>query len=352
MIFLYVALLLLVLSSFRRLNKGVHWNNDYISIETSNVVKGICIWLVFICHISQYMVAIPSLNYADKLCFDINSSLKQLLVVPFLFYSGYGVTLSIIEKGAAYAKMIPKKRVWTTLLNFDIAVLFFLIMNLALGLELNYKQVLLAFVGWDSIRNSNWYIFCIIICYLISWLAYLFAKNNKNMLFTIWIGIFFYTAVMYFFKGHWWYDTIYAYGTGAVFAIYNDKILNLIKRYYKVSLLTAIVGFLMFYNLPNYFSIAANVCAVFLCLLIVLFTLKVKLESAILAWSGKLLFPIYIYQRLPMVVLSTISGGTLMYEFKYLYIISCLAITLLIAVLYKNKGKLYLSKLVSCLTKA
>lgn len=352
MIFLYIFLLLLLALSIKPLREGERWNSDYISKDTSNIVKGVCIWIVFICHISSYIEGMPGLNFLDLMCFEVNHALKQLLVVPFLFYSGYGVTLSILKKGADYANKIPRNRILTTLWNFDIAVVFFLLMNLCLGLELNYKQVLLSFTGWDSIRNSNWYIFCILICYLISWLAFKTSKSKRGMLFFLWGGILLYTAVIYFFKGHWWYDTIYAYGAGAVFAAYRDQIVSVIKNKYIVVLTMSFIGFIVFYNLPNYFSIAADIDAVFLCMLTVLFTLKVRLESGFLAWSGVLLFPIYIYQRLPMVTLSTIYGGEFLSQHRYLYIILCLIITLLIAVVYRYKSNLSLSKLVLCLKKA
>lgn len=352
MIVLYFILLILALFSVRLLDKGDRWNPDYISKDTANVVKGICIWLVFIRHIDQYLVKIPDLISWDNLCFDVDNSLKQLLVVPFLFYSGYGVTLSIIKKGTEYANKIPQKRVLSTLINFDVAVLCFLIMNLALGLELNLRQVLYSFIGWDSIRNSNWYIFCIIICYLISWAAYKCTRSFKSMLLVIWVGLLLYTAFMYFYKGHWWYDTIYAYGAGAVFAVYNRQIIGYVKNHYQTVFLMGLAGFLIFYNAPNNFSISANISAVLLCLLLILFTLKVKLKSSVLEWSGKLLFPIYIYQRLPMVILSTIYGGEVMVQHRYLYVLCCLVITLIIATAYNNKGYLSISKMVSCLKRA
>lgn len=46
MIFLYIILIIVVLCSIRLLPKGESWNADYISKDTTNVVKGICIWLV------------------------------------------------------------------------------------------------------------------------------------------------------------------------------------------------------------------------------------------------------------------------------------------------------------------
>lgn len=348
MILLYVILIVLALFSMRPLKDENRYNPDYISKDTCNVIKGICIWMVFIRHISSYMTEIPTFNSWDHTLFDLDYFIRQLLVVPFLFYSGYGVTVSLNNKGGEYANKIPTKRVLSTLVNFDIAVIFFVIMNISLGDKLEFKQILLALTGWESVRNSNWYIFCILICYIISWASYKLAGMTRQMLLLIWMSILLYTAILYFYKGHWWYDTIYAYGVGAIFAFYKDKSEKIIKSHYSVLLIASIAGFFTFYTMPNYFSISANITAVFLCFIIVLFTLKVRLKSSILSWSGQHLFPLYIYQRLPMVILSTISGGAFMNEHYYMYVVICFVITILIAAIYGYVNNLDVKKLVIC----
>lgn len=353
MILLFLILLIFALSSIRPLQEGDGgYNPEYISKDTANVIKGICIWLVFIRHISQYMVNIPALNFSDNLLFDADSYIRQLLVVPFLFYSGFGVTHAIRNRGEAYANKIPTKRVLPTLRNFDIAVVFFLLMNIALGYELDLTRVLLAFTGWESIRNSNWYIFCILICYMLSWISFkLCAKKSKSMMLgVLFVGILLYTAILYFFKGHWWYDTVYAYAAGAVYASYKTQFEGAIKRHYSFVFAFALIGFVVFYNAPNYFSVAADITAVFLSFIIVLMTFKVRLRSNVLAWSGRNLFPLYIYQRLPMVVLSTVCGGAFMNNHPYAYIVCSLIITVLIAFLYSRINcSVYLSNAASCL---
>lgn len=342
MILLYVILSVVALCSIRPLQHGERWNVDYISKDTTDVVKGICIWMVFIRHISSYMYDIPSLTIMDKWLFNVDAYVKQLLVVPFLFYSGYGVTLAMINKGGSYANQIPTKRILPTLLNYDVAVFFFLLMNVFLGVDLDLSKILLAFTGWESIRNSNWYIFCILICYFISWASYkLHGGVSKRTILTIWSGILLYTVILYFFKGHWWYDTIYAYGAGVVFAYNKERIECTIRNNYKTCLLVAVVGFTLFYNAPNYFSVAADITAVFLCCILVLVTNKVRLQSKVLAWSGNHLFPLYIYQRLPMVVLSTIYGSAFMVQHRYMYVICCIVITLFIASMYRGYNQYY-----------
>lgn len=58
---------------------------------------------------------------------------SQLVVVMFLFYSGYGVGESFKRKGDGYVKSMPRHRILATLLNFDVAVIVFILLGLALG---------------------------------------------------------------------------------------------------------------------------------------------------------------------------------------------------------------------------
>lgn len=353
MIFLYLILLGVVLSSVRFLKTENNGIRNYMSKNNTENIKGICIWLVFLRHIGSYMVDLPTLNASDEYFFLFDEYVRQLLVVPFLFYSGYGVTIAILKKGEQYSNAIPTKRFVPTLINFDIAVVIFLCMNFVLDNKLDLTQIVLAFTGWESIGNSNWYIFCILICYLFSWVSVkIFGISNK-MILGVWVGIIVYTATMYFFKGHWWYDTIYAYGFGVLYAYYKENLEPVIRVHYYKLLVFSLIAFVVFYNMQNYFSIPANIVAVILCILLILITFKIKLNSTILLWSGQHLFPLYIYQRLPMVIFSSILGGAFIIEHRYLYVFICLVCTVVIAFAYK--GYNFYSSFVSraiCLKKA
>lgn len=67
----------------------------------------------------------------------------------------------------------------------------------------------------------------------------------------------------------------------------------------------------------------------------VILTMRLQLKSKALEWSGKNLFPLYIYQRIPMILLSMIGGGFLVSDFKYLYVIICAIVSIIIVHLYK-----------------
>lgn len=215
MILTYLLLLVVILLSIRITRVGFY--EDFTGKEQSNVIKGIFIWLVFISHITQY---IPDIQ--DSIFNFIRNFLGQLVVVPFLFYSGYGVLINIERGGRGYVEAIPKRRVFNTLVNFDIAVVFFIITNLLLGKDLTIRQCLLSLVCWDSVGNSNWYIFSIIICYLLSYVSAKVFGYGKKGLIVFCLLVFVYSIVMAFLKEGWWYDTVWSYAGGAFYCYYKE----------------------------------------------------------------------------------------------------------------------------------
>lgn len=151
--------------------------DDYISLEKSTSIKGIFILVVLFSHIY------PQLNLPDsifntlftKLNFDI---ISQGMVGLFMLYSGYGIMLSAMKKGRGYVKLMPKNRFLKTLLHFDIAVLLYLILQTVLGNSYSVGTILLSLLGWESLGNSNWYIFAILVLYLISYAALMLCREK------------------------------------------------------------------------------------------------------------------------------------------------------------------------------
>ena len=129
MIAFYVGIILLCLFGLKIQRKGFF--GDFLSIDQCNAIKGVFILTVFIRHSLQYILRSGYLftTFPDKLFLQIDRELGQLIVVMFLFYSGFGVMESICKKKMDYVHSMPKRRILTTLLNFDIAIFFFFILN-------------------------------------------------------------------------------------------------------------------------------------------------------------------------------------------------------------------------------
>lgn len=174
MIYVLAAALFVFLCGAKFVKSG-EFNSDYMSKDTTGAINGIFVLLVFMCHISGYMKLGGS---SDTIWLDLKSWLGQLVVVTFLFYSGYGMMCSIMKKGTPYVKGIFRRRFLSLFAHFDIAVLLFLLMNLALGIKTKTRTTLLAFTTWESIGNSNWYITAVLCLYLILIVSFLIFRKH------------------------------------------------------------------------------------------------------------------------------------------------------------------------------
>lgn len=125
MIYVLAAALFVFLCGAKFVKSG-EFNSDYMSKDTTGAINGIFVLLVFMCHISGYMKLGGS---SDTIWLDLKSWLGQLVVVTFLFYSGYGMMCSIMKKGTPYVKGIFRRRFLSLFAHFDIAVLLFLLME-------------------------------------------------------------------------------------------------------------------------------------------------------------------------------------------------------------------------------
>lgn len=98
MLLFYAFILVITLYKirFRKLYSGY----GHFDIKYTHSINGIFIMLVFVRHIFQYIkVEMSHLSLTDSIAAAIDNSMLQLLVVPFLFFSGYGVAISIKNRG-------------------------------------------------------------------------------------------------------------------------------------------------------------------------------------------------------------------------------------------------------------
>ena len=340
MILFYILLSLLIISRLKYSHQGFY--SDYLSFDTTNAVKGIFIALVFIKHATPYIFK-SSYVFDDSILsrafLFVNAEVGQWIVAMFLFYSGFGIMESIKKKGISYVHSIPRKRILTTLVNFDIAVVIFAVIALLLHNDYSLMVYLLSLTGWESIGNSNWYIFIIMLCYLMVFLC--FRSENKDgsqhsymmravICFCL-LGVLVFALSRV--KPSWWYDTMLCFGIGIFYSLWLEQIEIVLQKYYWLILfiLTIMVVCLR----SSFVGVAYNVYCIIFCILVVMLTMKFKINNLGLIWSGKNIFPLYIYQRVPMIILSSISGGVFVSSYPILYTLTCLLITVLLAHFYK-----------------
>lgn len=307
-------LLLLVPSHF------MHFNERYLSKEQSNVIKGFFLLLVFMSHFSGYAPVNTKADYFYQLWRQHSG---QLLVTMFLFYSGYGIFVSIHNKGMNYVRSIPVNRLLKVLLHFDIAVVIYILMQILRGNIYNPKKIMLSLLGWDTVGNSNWYIFAMLVLYLITWVTF-FAFDSRKL--ESLIGTTLLTILaMYFlsvFKDGYWYNTMLCFPAGMWYAFGKNKIEKKLKnnKVYGWIFLVVLLIFIMCYRIRANI-VWYSVWGIVFSMGIVMFTMKVSMSNKFLEWTGKNLFGLYIMQRIPMILLQHTAFAE---KYVYGYAVVCL----------------------------
>lgn len=97
MIFLYVLVFLVFIIDTRFKFCKTGFNTSYLDKMTCVQVKGFMAMLIFLAHGYSYIPASENILYI--LFSKVHSVLGQLIVVMFLFYSGYGVLKQFKNKG-------------------------------------------------------------------------------------------------------------------------------------------------------------------------------------------------------------------------------------------------------------
>lgn len=318
--------------------------DDFLGRKQTDAVKGLFIGMVFLSHA---LLDVASSGFTpsaalDVVGFRLRAILGQLVITPFLFYSGFGVMEAIREKGRAYLDPFPRRRLLNTLLNFDVAVLVFLCLNLLMGISMDLKQVAWSLIGWKSIGNSNWYIFVILLCYVASWISGMAFRDGgwKVVALTTVLVLASEAALSFLKHGQpWWYNTILCYPAGMCISLAKEKFIAFVQHCYwlALGLILTVFLFLHFQRwIPALRGLSFNAESIAFVLLIVLVTMKVKTGNRFLLWMGASVFPIYIYQRLPMRAFRHWAGEDWVCANPYLFLLLCAAITGVIACLYRH----------------
>ena len=313
--------------------KPGEFHSDYIGIKQTTAINGLFTLLVFWSHVCTYISLDTGL---DKPYSTFKSYLLQMVVVPFLFYSGFGIMESIKKKGTDYVKAIPKNRFLKVLLHLDIAVVLFLIVNLLFGKTFPIKRILLALIGYSAVGNSNWYIFAVLGLYIVVFIAFMLARKNHilGVILATVLSVGFVYAQILLKRDTWCYDTIILFPVGMIFSLVKDPLEKLITKHdciYFTAFGLAFLAYTLFYLKRDDGIEFYSMWGILFMALIVLATMKVKIGNGILDFFGSHVFSVYILQRIPMIILSKLG---LAQSHKYIFVVLCFVCTVVMAVLF------------------
>ena len=307
---------------------GGDFRKDYMSPQSTTAVNGVFTVLVFMCHVintSTYQTG----GLAD-IIFKDYINIGQLVVVTFLFFSGYGIAESLRKK-PGYAKKMPYRRIFKVWLSFAAALVFWLVFDLIRGTGLNARTVLLSFTGWESLGNSNWFMFVIFCLYIITCCSFILCRDRfvpgAAAVTILSAGL---VAALFFAdRGTHWWNTIVFYPLGMWFSLLRPYIERVIQKNNAVywlcfaftAAMTAVTHYL--YIHWGYKQTVFMISGCFMMAFIIIALMKFTVCNKVLLWIGKNLFWIYILQRIPMAAFGAVGVSIN----KYLYVLICAAVT-------------------------
>lgn len=324
------------------------FNTEYLSKKSTNCIKGFFVLLVFFWHFLQYTEPYLTSNY-DQFIIFFRKTMRQLVVTLFLFYSGYGVYEGFKKRKEEYVNQMPKNRILKTLFHYDVAILCFLIFNIIVGYEYSIKKIIYAFFAWGSIGNSDWYIFCSLVLYFITFMSLKSFKDKKGVI-AIWLQTIIFILFLRLFKdGGYWYNTLLCYPLGMTYSYFKDKIENFIIEkknniaYINILGTATVATFVLTFMARKnfwYHEYWAMSFAIF----VVFATMKIRVNSPILNWFGENLFWFYILQRMPMRLLVKLGYASSPYIMFIISFTMTVIATAIFGVIFKKVDNIIFKK--------
>ena len=284
--------------------------------EQTTCINGIFVVLVFLSHFGQY----ERMPWNKPIL-----AIGQLMVAPFLFFSGYGIMEQIKKKGDAYINHMPRKRIFKFYLHFCMALCIYLLLSFLLDKDYSLSRIIWSFTALSSIGNSNWYVFAILAMYIIVYISFKYFKKDGIIACVIMSVL--YIILMKAFKGQdWWYNIILCFPAGMILSKYKDKICSIIRKpiFFVCVLIIALILYIFHLHIFAY-----EVVAISLCFLIVDICAYKAIKNRLFRSLGQYVFEIYILQRVSMIIFKGYVHG-------WIYFSICIVVTFGLACVFKR----------------
>lgn len=318
---LYLMLLVCICISKPRIHCHLVTDIDYMDRKRTSFVNGYFIAMVLIGHMALNWFHLNPGSADFQVIRKINGNLSQLVVSTFFFYTGYGFMCSYLAKGKAYPRAVLTNRFPRVWLNFTLGVTVYYILGLLLSSGYSPSDYLLALTGWRAVGNPSWFI-CVTLCaYLIFSFSFLICKSEKTCLLVFSLLMLILSCILLRYKNTWWCNTMLCIPAGMVFRLYRAKIESAITAMKCPAIVYAFVlillGWFGYFQAPRLCAVAGipyhTIHNIFVNGAAISFAFGITLlhgcvhfsPCRLMVWAGGIaLFPIYMYQAIPMHVLS------------------------------------------------
>ena len=322
--------------------------DDYLSIKSTNAIKGIMALAIVLHHLCR--------QFADSGKSEIwlkpfDSPMGWLLVSVFFFFSGYGLMVGYLHK-SDYLKDFLLKRLPSVLFPLLTATLLYLPFQLILNKEnLNITYLIDILIAKEFLVRNCWYVYSILIFYILFFVIFRLIKNTKLAISVFTLSICIYEivcAIVY--KSFFWSASSITIAFGVIFAYGYKPITVFIKKYYYFLLPATVVGYIgsmainpifnkIFHFYPPEF-ISENFCCLFFVSFLLIICLKFSFVNMFTTFLGDISYEIYLLHGLAMIIFTDF----LKIDNSILYVSLVVMLTVLLSFLIQKFNKLVYRK--------
>lgn len=302
-----IVLLVITLIGIKPIRPLSGINREYLSVDTGKCYRGLFAVVVVLHHISQ--------RTQTGMAFHAFYYMGSLAVAVFFFLSGYGLQKSYMVKQEKYRKKFLARRLPTVLFPYiAVTAIYWVMYYYTDGISYSFKDVITAIVKGSPIVSNSWYIINILLFYAVFWLLMCICKKNYRsmiILSCMWYPVYALFCIKMGY-GSWWYTSTPVLIIGMFWAVYEEKIIDVINNHNSIIPLTwglFAVSFL-FQNklkifIPSYGTelIFSVVTVSLFAVSVVLFSVKFRFGNKILAFLGSISLEIYLIHGLFIKVL-------------------------------------------------
>ena len=378
----YAVCLLLILwgGKFAGFKK---FHDDFMDLEVTKAVRGIAAIGVILHHISQEQ------DFQETGVMSLFVNIGFLFVAIFFFCSGYGLVKSLKTK-PDYFKGFFRRRLTVLVIPYYVSIVLYTIFYFATGTRFAPVQWITNTLGVTLVNSYCWYVIVLAILYVVFYLVYKKIKNDKVRL-GIMLGVLLVLGVVFavnghfawwggknnwwlrgydptwwkqqyvfWFSGEWWVNSTIAFWLGLLFATYEEKIVAWFKKLYWLKLLgVLILAFgtmvLTFWSqgrfgywtewsgqgpgiLNKYITLLLQFpFVIFFVMFVFLLMMKFHSSNPVTRFFGKISLETYMMNLMAITFCRNlgrfVSVNT--WQYKALYIVSVVALTIALGLLYK-----------------
>lgn len=194
------------------------YNENYLSKDNTNALKGLLAIVVFVCHLPSYLGL-----FSDQLAGSLLVCFGSPAVGLYFFLSGYGVTISFKNR-EGYLKGFWRRRILPFSINYLFVLCLYVLLNIAVGKHIDGNMLLKSFVLGGYVLNG-WYIQIQFWLYVTFFFVYSLRLNTrwKNSIVLITLVAYYAFGVAIKIQGTY-YISVLLFWLGLVWAENNETI--------------------------------------------------------------------------------------------------------------------------------